>query len=84
MTDHLVALIEEEFNLKRIKQIVDRAAADLRWRTESEPEAERRILKAREEVLAVFPEGGDLFDRIYRSRFQRIFKERLVPAIKFE
>ena len=84
MTDPLLDLLAEEFKLKQLRRVVDQAAADLRWRTCSDTEACRRITKAREHVLELFPEGGELFDRIYRSRFERIFKERLVPAIHFE
>jgi len=84
MTDPLLDLLAEEFKLKRLRQIVDQAAADLRWRTGSDTEARKRITKAREHVLELFPDGGELFDRIYSSRFERIFKERLAPIIHFE
>ncbi|MBI3595691.1 MAG: hypothetical protein HY203_00895 [Nitrospirae bacterium] len=83
MTDQLVDLLAEEFTLKRLRRIVDQTAADLRWRTASDMEAHKRIVEAREHVLELFPDGGDLFDRIYRSRFERIFKERLEHAINF-
>lgn len=83
MKDPLLDLLSEEFKLKQLRRIVDQAAADLRWRTGSEPEARKRIIQAREHVLELFPDGGELFDRIYRSRFERIFKERLVPVIHF-
>jgi hypothetical protein len=84
MTDPLLDLLAEEFRLKRLRRIVDQAAADLRWRTGSDKEACKRIIKAREHVLELFPDGGELFDRIYRSRFERIFKERLAPVIQLE
>jgi len=84
MTDPMLELLAEEFKLKRLRRIVDQAAADLRWRTGSDTEARSRIVKAREHVLELFPEGGELFDRIYRSRFERIFKERLVPVTHIE
>ena len=84
MTDQLLDLLAEEFKLKRLRRIVDQAAADLRWRTGSDTEARKRITKAREHVLELFPDGGELFDWIYRSRFERIFKERLVLVIDFK
>jgi hypothetical protein len=84
MTDLLLDLLEEEFKLKRLRRIVDQAAADLRWRTDSHTEARKRIIRAREHVLELFPDGGELFDRIYRSRFERIFMERLVPITNFK
>jgi hypothetical protein len=84
MTFSLLDLLAEEFKLKRLRRIVDQAAADLRWRTGSDTDARKRIIKAREHVLELFPDGGELFDRIYRSRFERVFKERLVPVINFK
>jgi len=84
MTDPLLDLLAEEFKLKRLRRIVDQAAADLRWRTGSDTEARKRIIAAREHVLELFPDGGELFDRIYRSRLERIFKERLEPVINFK
>jgi hypothetical protein len=81
MTVYLADLLAEEFKLKRLRRIVDRTAADLRWRTASPEEASRRIVEARNEVLELFPDGGELFDRIYRSRFERIFKDRTVTVV---
>ena len=76
MTDHLAELLKEEFKLKRLRRIVDQTAADLRWKTVSEYEAAERIAETRNRVLELFPEGGELFERIYRPRFERVFRER--------
>jgi hypothetical protein len=81
VTEYLDDLLEEEFKLKRLRRIVDRTAADLRWRTTTRAEAHHRIVEARRDVLLLFPEGGELFDRIYRPRFERIFKDRTVPVV---
>ncbi|HUK57380.1 MAG TPA: hypothetical protein VLY20_12055 [Nitrospiria bacterium] len=84
MTIDLIDLLEEEFKLKRLRRIVDQAAADLRWRTDSEAGARRRIEEARDRVLELFPDGEELFDRLYKPRFERIFKERLVSVMNFK
>jgi hypothetical protein len=76
MTGNLAELLEEEFKLKRLQRIVDQTAADLRWKTPSESEAEDRMAETRRRVLDLFPDGGELFERIYRPRFERIFRER--------
>jgi len=69
-------LLEEEFKLKRLQRIVDQTAAELRWKTETEAGAGDLIGETRRRVLEIFPDGGELFDRIYRPRFERIFRER--------
>ena len=74
--NNLAELLEEEFKLKRLQRIVDRTAADLRWKTVSESEADHRIAQTRNRVLELFPEGGELFDLLYRPRFERISRER--------
>lgn len=76
MKGGLAELLEEEFKLKRLRWIVDRTAADLQWKTVSESEADHRIARTRNQVLELFPEGGELFDLLYRPRFERISRER--------
>ena len=72
-----VGLIEEEFRLKRMKIIVDRAAAAFRWRDFSDGEAENLVANTRRQVLELFPGKGELFDLIFRPRFERIRRERI-------
>lgn len=77
MSGNLVMkILEEEFKLKRLREIVDRTAARLRWETLTEQEAEDLIAKTRRQVLELFPDKGYLFDWIYRSRYARIRDER--------
>jgi len=71
----LPELLEEELKLRRLRRLVDQTAADLRWRTGSHAEAENRIELTRRQVLLLFPDGEELFDRIYLPRFRRIAME---------
>lgn len=79
MTHRLSELLDEEFRLKQLRRIVDQTGADLRWNRVSSSEAHDRISETRRRVLELFPEGGELFDLIFRSRFERIIRERRDP-----
>lgn len=76
MTDHLAELLEEEIKLKNLRRIVDQTFADLRWNRIPDSETGACMAETRGRVLELFPEGGELFDLIYRPRFERIIKER--------
>jgi hypothetical protein len=76
VTHRLIALLDEEFRLKQLRRIVDQTAADLRWNRVSSSEVHDRIAETRRRVLELFPEGGELFDLIFQSRFDRIIRER--------
>ena len=76
MSRHMAEILEEEFKLKRLRQIVDRTAAALRWKELSEVEAEDLVARTRRQVLELFPDKGEVFDLIHRSRFDRIWNER--------
>jgi hypothetical protein len=56
--------------------MVDLTAAIIRHRPLSRAEAEMAVENLREEVLALFPDKGDVFDLIYQARCGRLIAER--------
>ena len=62
--------------MRRLRVIVDLTAAIIRHRPLSRAEAELAVENLREQVLALFPDKGDVFDLIYRARFGRLIAQR--------
>ena len=62
--------------MHRLRVMVDLTAAIIRHRPLSRAEAEMAVENLREEVLALFPDKGDVFDLIYQARFGRLIAER--------
>jgi hypothetical protein len=70
------AVREEQRRMHRLRVMVDLTAAIIRHRPLSREEAELAVENLREQVLALFPDKGHVFDLIYRPRFGRLIAER--------
>ncbi len=66
---------EEERKMARLRRMVDRTSASLRNDPLSDREAQELIENTRRNVLALFPDKEEEFERIYRSRFERLMQE---------
>ena len=71
---------EEEQRMRRLRGLVDRAAARLRDRPLSENEAWCLIRETRARVLALFPDKGEVFDLVHAPRFRRLLEEN--PGVR--
>ena len=70
------ALLAEELKIRKLRRMMDVAAA-LLWQTDlTLREAQEVVSFAREKALELFPDKGETFDLIYGSRFRRILVER--------
>lgn len=69
------ALKAEEARIQRLRLIVDRTACSILHGRCSVQQVEDLIGQARDEVLELFPDKGELFDLIYRPRFTRLFQD---------
>lgn len=69
-------LREEEKRMRRLRRIVDLAAAVLMQSDLSLPEALRLLENTRKAALGLFPDKESVYDLIYTPRFRRILNER--------
>lgn len=74
--DRRAALADEERRMRRLRLLVDVTATVLRHRPISRSEASQAVEALRARVLALFPDKGDVFELIYRPRFQRLIENR--------
>ena len=70
-------LAEEEQNMRLLKTIIDLTTAVLRQGNLTVPEAIELITATKKSVLQLFPDKEEVYNLIYRPRFERIIKERL-------
>lgn len=70
-------LEQEQRKMRLLRTIVDLTSAILRQGNLSVPEAIELIKATRKSVLQLFPGKEDVYDLIYRPRFERIIHERL-------
>ncbi len=64
----------------RLRLRADLTAYRLRLQPMSREQALSLIERTREEILALFPGKGDVFDLVLRPRFLRILDERFTAA----
>ncbi len=70
-------LEEEQRKMRLLRAIVDFTTAVLRQGNLTIPEAIELIQVTKKRVLQLFPDKEDVYDLIYRPRFERIIQERL-------
>lgn len=70
-------LEEEQHKIRLLRTVVDLTAAILRQGNLTLPEAIELISATKKGVLRLFPDKEDVYDLIYRPRFERIIQERL-------
>jgi len=73
------AAAEEQRRADRLRRTVDVACAVLRQGRLTRAEGEAVVAVAREQVLALFPGKGDVFDLVLAPRFGRILDEFCPP-----
>ena len=66
----------EQRKLRLLRTIVDLTSAVLRQGNLTIPEAIELIQATKRRVLQLFPDKEDVYDLIYRPRFERIILER--------
>jgi len=71
------ALREENRKMRFLRLIVDATAARLRQGDLSPIEALTLMSETKKAVLHLFPDKEDVYDLIYKPRFERILKESL-------
>lgn len=69
-------LISEEAKIRTLRSIVDECARRLAAEDLSDEDAARLIESVRRKVLGLFPGKEEQFELIYRSRFERILREK--------
>ena len=74
-------LKEEERRIQELRRLVDQAAIELQQSALSYEDSRRIIEQTREKAVELFPDKGDLFDLIYRSRFYRILDENFFNSL---
>jgi hypothetical protein len=65
--------------LRQLRLLVDVTSVTISSRPLSRCEAEQVVEHLRSRVLSLFPDKGDTFDLIYRSRFRRLIEARFGP-----
>jgi hypothetical protein len=73
----LQQLEEEQSKMRLLRGIVDFTSSILRQGNVTIPEAIELIHATKKRVLQLFPDKEDVYDLIYRPRFERIIQERL-------
>jgi len=69
-------IISEEGKMRALRRMVDDCARRLKEEELSAEEAQMVIESVRKKVLGLFPGKEEQFELIYRSRFERILKEK--------
>jgi hypothetical protein len=67
----------EQRKMRVLRTIVDLTSAVLRQGNLTVPEAIEIIRATKKQALQLFPDKEDVYNLIYRPRFERILKERL-------
>lgn len=67
----------EQHKMRVLRTIVDLTLAVLRQGNLTMPEAIELIRATKKRALQLFPDKEDVYDLIYRPRFERIIRERL-------
>jgi len=70
-------LEEEQRNMRLLKTIVDLTSAVLQQGDLTITEAIDLIRATKKRVLQLFPDKEEVYDLIYRPRFERIIQERI-------
>ena len=70
-------LAEEQSRMRMLKAIIDLTAVILRQGNLTTPEAIELIKATKKGVLQLFPDKEDVYDLIYKPRFERIIREGL-------
>lgn len=70
-------LAAEQRNMRLLRTIVDLTAAVLRQGNLTVPEAVELMNATKRSVLKLFPDKEEVYNLIYRPRFERIIQERL-------
>jgi hypothetical protein len=74
-------IADEAKRARKVRQIVDISASLIMQGGLTRDEAERLVHIARDQVLALFPDGAETFEIVYTQRFQRLIDEFAVRAI---
>jgi len=67
---------DEEKKLSTLRKLVDATCLILKCYPMTDEKAEKLIQEAKSKALELFPDKEDLFELIYRPRFNRIREER--------
>jgi hypothetical protein len=76
MTDRDALLEDEERRIQRLRRAVDTAHWALREANITHAEAIEIAQVTREVALQLFPDGGELYDRLCAPRLRRAIEER--------
>lgn len=71
--------ISEERLLAELKELVDRTSELLQWGNLTVVEACQRIQQTRVRAEVLIPDQMDLYQRIYGTRFRRLFEQFVLP-----
>ena len=69
-------IISEEGKMRALRRMVDDCARRLKQEELTDAKAHELIESVRKKVLGLFPGKEEQFELIYRSRFERILKEK--------
>ena len=69
-------IISEEAKMRTLRRIVDDCAKRLAEEDMSDAEAQELIESVRKKALGLFSGKEEQFELIYRSRFERILREK--------
>ena len=69
----------EERLLTELKKLVDRTSEQLQWGNLTVREACERIRQTRIQAEVLIPDQMELYQRIYETRFRRLFAQFVLP-----
>ena len=73
-------LADEARRAQKVRQVVDIATNLIMQSNMTRQDAENLVAVVREHILALFPDGEQTFELIYRPRFRRLIDEFASPA----
>ena len=71
--------ISEDRLLAELKKLVDRTSEQLQWGNLTVREACERIRQTRIQAEVLIPDQMELYQRIYETRFRRLFAQFVLP-----
>ena len=71
---------DEQIRMIKVRVLADLTAYRLRYASLNREDGLALIVETRQDILALCPGKGDVFDLVLRPRFMRILDERAVAA----
>ena len=75
-------LVNESYRVRKVRQLVDIATSIITQARITREDAEILVEGVRRRILALFPDGAETYEVVYRRRFSRLINEFALDAFR--